>query len=72
MDNIGTGTGRQFATIQEFCSEHRISRSFLYKLLKAGKGPRITHLGSRSYVSNEAAAAWRSAMEGATASPQAA
>jgi hypothetical protein len=61
----GAGTGRQFATIAEFCDEHRFSRAFFYKLLKAGKAPRITRLGARRYISNEDAAAWRVAMAGA-------
>jgi predicted DNA-binding transcriptional regulator AlpA len=58
-----TGTGRQFSTIEEFCEEHRFSRAFFYKLLKAGKAPRITRVGSRRYVSDEAAAVWRQAMD---------
>jgi hypothetical protein len=61
----GVGTGRQFSTIPEFCDQHRFSRAFFYKLLKAGKGPRITRLGARSFISNEDAAAWRHAVAAA-------
>jgi predicted DNA-binding transcriptional regulator AlpA len=58
----GIGTGRKFYTVPEFCESHRISKSFIYKLWKLGRGPRITRLGTRRLISEEAAAAWRDAM----------
>lgn len=52
------------ASIAEFCSAHHISKSHLYNILKRGRGPTIMKVGKRTLISNEAAAAWRRAMEG--------
>lgn len=49
----------QSYTIKEFCSAFRISRSFFYKLQKQGKAPRTYKLGTRTFVSVEAAEKWR-------------
>jgi predicted DNA-binding transcriptional regulator AlpA len=54
--------GRKASTIEEFCEQHRFSRSFFYKLRKQGKAPRITEIGSRRIITVEDAAAWRMAM----------
>jgi predicted DNA-binding transcriptional regulator AlpA len=51
------------SSIKQFCADHGISRSFFYKLLQQGCGPRVTKLGARTLVSAEAAAAWRAMME---------
>jgi predicted DNA-binding transcriptional regulator AlpA len=53
----------QLISIKQFCADHGISRSFFYKLLQQGQGPRVTKLGARTLVSAEAAAAWRARME---------
>lgn len=53
----------QLMSIKEFCAAHSISRSFLYKLITAGRGPRLTKLGARTLVSAEAAADWRRGLE---------
>jgi predicted DNA-binding transcriptional regulator AlpA len=53
----------QLISIKQFCADHGISRSFFYKLLQQGQGPRVTKLGTRSLVSAEAATAWRARME---------
>jgi hypothetical protein len=53
-------------TVDEFCRSHRISRGTFYNELKAGRGPRIMKVGSRTLVSEEAAAEWRRRMESAT------
>jgi predicted DNA-binding transcriptional regulator AlpA len=45
--------------IPTFCHRHHISRSALYKAIKAGAGPRVMRLGSRVLISKEAAADWR-------------
>lgn len=50
-------------TIKDFCREHSISRSFFYKLRRQKKGPRITEIGGRRYISDESAAEWRKSME---------
>jgi predicted DNA-binding transcriptional regulator AlpA len=51
------------STVDEFCHAHRISRGTFYNLLKAGHGPSIMKVGSRTLVSAEAASAWRRRME---------
>lgn len=50
-------------TIAEFCAAHRISRTHLHNLTKAGKGPRIMKLGRRCLITPEAAADWRAQLE---------
>ena len=52
-----------FSTVNEFCAAHRISRSLLYRLIKQGRGPRLTKINNSTRISNEAAAAWRARME---------
>jgi predicted DNA-binding transcriptional regulator AlpA len=49
--------------INSFCQSHKISRSFLYKLIAEGRGPRLLKLGRRTLISSEAAAEWRARME---------
>lgn len=54
-------------SVPEFCAAHGgISRVFFYKLLKDGKGPKITKVGRRTLITAEAAADWRKAMEDAS------
>ena len=50
-------------TIFEFCDAHRISRTHLHNLQKAGKGPRIMKVGKRVLISMDSAADWRRALE---------
>ena len=50
--------------VNAFCEAHKISRSFLYKLIAEGQGPRLMKLGRRTLISAEAAAEWRAQMEG--------
>jgi predicted DNA-binding transcriptional regulator AlpA len=57
---------RSAYSLTEFCVEHRISRTTLWQLCKAGKGPRMMKLGRRVLVSVEAAAEWRRQVEVAT------
>jgi predicted DNA-binding transcriptional regulator AlpA len=45
----------QAVTVDEFCVERRISRSFFYKLLNEGKGPRLLKLGRATRITAEAA-----------------
>ena len=54
---------KSMLSIPEFLDEHRISRSLLYKLIKDGRGPRITKIAGRTLISAEAAADWRAQME---------
>jgi hypothetical protein len=53
--------------IDQFCSEHNISRAMFYKLLKMGQGPRLMKVGARTLISDEAAADWRRQLEQQTA-----
>jgi hypothetical protein len=46
-------------TVDEFCTAHRIGRSHLYKLWRAGVGPRFFLVGNKRRISNEAASDWR-------------
>lgn len=57
------------ATIPDFCTAHNISRTHLYELIKAGKGPRLMKLGRRVLISAEAAAEWRKRIEEETSGP---
>jgi hypothetical protein len=63
MDTIHpTTTGRKASSIEQFCKDHDISRATFYNLKKAGKTPRLMHVGARVLISDEAAAEWRAAM----------
>ena len=50
-------------TVMEFCEAHKFSPAFLYKLWKAGTGPRSVKIGRRRLITYEAAAEWRRLME---------
>ena len=52
-------TARGAFTVAEFCTAHRISRGMLYKMWKAGAGPRWMWVGSKRIISCEAAGDWR-------------
>jgi predicted DNA-binding transcriptional regulator AlpA len=56
-------------SVREFIEDHGISRSFLYKLLKDGRGPRVTKIGTRTLISSEAATEWRARLDRETAQP---
>jgi hypothetical protein len=55
-------------TIKEFCRSHRLSVSMYFKMKAQGLGPREMAVGSRRYVSFEAAALWRREREAAACS----
>jgi predicted DNA-binding transcriptional regulator AlpA len=50
-------------SIPAFVAEHGISKSLFYRLVKEGRGPRLTKVASRTLISAEAAAEWRDQME---------
>jgi hypothetical protein len=50
---------REAYTMNEFCRAFRVSRSGLYDLWKAGKGPRRMQVASKTLISVEAARDWR-------------
>jgi hypothetical protein len=53
-------------TIDGFCAAEKISRQFLYKLWKAGKGPRSYHIGAARRISHQARTEWRQQLEAAS------
>jgi predicted DNA-binding transcriptional regulator AlpA len=50
-------------SVSAFCADNGLSRSLLYRLLKEGRGPRVTKIGRRSLISASAGAEWRDRME---------
>ena len=50
-------------SITDFCKAHGISRAHFYNLRKIGKAPKTLVVGRRRLVADEAAVAWRRAME---------
>ena len=50
-----------------FCEAHGISESFYHQLQNEGLGPDEMRLGSRVFITHEAAARWRAEREAATA-----
>ena len=54
-------------SVTAFCADNGLSRSFFYRLLKDGLGPRLTKISRRTLISAEAAAEWRTRMERETA-----
>jgi predicted DNA-binding transcriptional regulator AlpA len=60
-----TGTAPAMFSVREFCKTHAISRAFLYKMHRDGKGPRFAKCGSRTLISAESAAEWRKGLEAA-------
>jgi hypothetical protein len=49
-----------------FCKAHGLSESFYFKLRDQGLGPDEMRLGTRVFVTHEAAARWRAARERAS------
>ncbi len=54
---------REAYSVAEFCTAHRISRAFFYKLAADGKGPSVMKVGNRTLIARDAAEQWRKAME---------
>jgi predicted DNA-binding transcriptional regulator AlpA len=59
-------------SIPAFCADHGMSRSLFYRLIKEGRGPRLTRIARRTLISAEAAAEWRARMEQETSKREAA
>jgi hypothetical protein len=49
----------QSKTIEEFCRDHRISRSFFYKMRNAGVGPTEMRFGTIVRITRQAEADWQ-------------
>ena len=56
---IQNDSGGHALSIAQFCARNNISRSFFYKLRKAGKAPRTMRVGGRQIVSPDAERDWR-------------
>jgi hypothetical protein len=50
-------------TIDEFCANEKISRSFFYKLDAQGKAPKTYPVGRARRIAADAYRAWRNARE---------
>lgn len=57
--SLSVPSGAEVLSINEFCASHRISRATFYNLVKAGQGPILMKVGTRSLISREAATDWR-------------
>jgi hypothetical protein len=53
-------------SVASFCEAHGISQAFYFKLKNQGLGPDEMRLGSRVFITHEAAARWRTVREAAT------
>lgn len=67
MSTATIGHAPQAYTVTQFADAHAVSRTHVYALIKAGKGPRLMKVGRRTLVSAEAAADWRRQIEQETA-----
>jgi hypothetical protein len=63
IDGAGDRAQPNLQSIPAFCAAHSISRSLLYRLVKEGRGPRLTKISRRTLISAESAAEWRARME---------
>jgi predicted DNA-binding transcriptional regulator AlpA len=54
----GSDNSSPLLPVSDVLREVPISRAFLYKLIKTGKGPVLTRIGDRVFVSRENLAAW--------------
>jgi len=63
----GPPTPAAWYTIRTFCEAHKLSQAMYFKLKADKRGPREIAVGTRRYVSFEAAAEWRAAQKERTA-----
>ena len=52
-------------TVSDFCSQHRISKAFYYRLKRENRGPRETKINSKTLITKENAADWREQLQAA-------
>lgn len=57
---------KQAFSIPEFCAAYSVGRAKLYRMMKAGEGPRIMKVGRKTIISKEAADEWRRNIEAKT------
>jgi len=63
VNGLGDQPRPNLQSIPAFCTDNGISRSLLYRLVKEGRGPRVTKVARRTLISVEAAAEWRARMQ---------
>ncbi|MEI2676502.1 MAG: hypothetical protein V9G29_00755 [Burkholderiaceae bacterium] len=62
--------GQKFASgITEFCAQNSLSRTTLFELWKAGRGPKVMRVGRRVLITEEAGAEWRERMQAESVQP---
>lgn len=54
---------KEMMTIPEFCARMRIGRSTFYNLVNRRKAPRITYIGTKVFITEEAAEKWQKSNE---------
>jgi hypothetical protein len=64
--NLPRGPPTHWFSIESFCAAHGISEAFYFELRKKGLAPVESRLGTRVFISHEAAARWRIEREAAT------
>jgi predicted DNA-binding transcriptional regulator AlpA len=58
-----TNENKDTYTISEFCKMHNMCKVTFYRLIAAGKAPKLIKLERKVLISKEAAAEWRKNME---------
>ena len=62
----GPPTPAAWYTIRTFCEAHKLSQAMYFKLKADKRGPRVTSVGSRRYITFEDAAKWRAQQQEVT------
>jgi predicted DNA-binding transcriptional regulator AlpA len=58
---------RVFFSVREFCAAYDISRAHLYRLIQAGRGPRLTKIGDATRIHVDDASEWSDQLREAAA-----
>jgi predicted DNA-binding transcriptional regulator AlpA len=58
---------RVFLSVNELCAAYDISRAHLYRLIQAGRGPRLTKIGDATRIHVDDASAWSDQLRSAPA-----
>lgn len=64
---LASSTSAVVFTVDEWCARYKFGRSFFYKLLREGRGPKIMKLGSRTLITVNSDNEWRLANDGQVA-----
>jgi predicted DNA-binding transcriptional regulator AlpA len=63
VNGRGNRPAPSLQSVPAFCTDNGVSRSLFYRLIKEGRGPRVTKVARRTLISAESAAEWRARME---------